>query len=225
MYTYSTARRIGWRMPKLYMKASTAENNVANQQANFYQTLANDYSTQFKNQGNILSAISAAWSPILSAGINQQGYSPAELDALDTNVLDTNSQAYQNAQRATNAAIDSRGGGNEFLPSGAADQIDSQLADQAAQSTALGLQNNTINDYNTGRQNFLNASAALSGNAALYSPTSYAGSANNAGSAAFNSANTINQQNDTFGAIAGALGGIAGDALGGPIGGAIASKL
>ena len=82
-------------------------------------------------------------------------------------------------------------------------------------------QENQINlaNYATGRQNFYNAEAGLSGVAQAYNPNATASVANTAGGQAFNEATQVNQeQNQMEADIAGFLSPAAGMALQGGAG-------
>lgn len=221
--------------PVAQLKASSQETSISNEQAGFYSDLMNSYNQQFANQSNILSSLQSAFSPILAGGIGQQGYTAPELAALRTSATDTTAQGYQQARMAVDDQMAAAGGGNVPMPSGAAAQINSELAAQFAGQNAAEQLGITQNNYTQGRANFLGAASALSGAAGLYNPEGFMGGANSAGSSAFGSANTVNQQNQSslsgLGTAIGAIGGAAlgstfgdpqlGGQLGGALGGAI----
>jgi len=217
---------IKFRTFKFECKASSAEKNLQQEQAAFYKQLTQDYAKQFAGQTAILNALNTVFEPILAAGPGQYGFTPQEDVSLRTTASDINSRQFQNAQLALNENLASRGGGNIFTPSGATAQLESGLLTSEAETEAASQNAITQAGYNVGRQNFLTAAGVLSGNAGLMNPTSYAGVANPAGSAAFNSANIIQQQNSAWeGQLGGILGGVAGSILGGPIGGGIAKSI
>jgi len=217
---------IKFRTFKFECKASSAEKNLQKEQADFYKMLTQDYAKQFAGQTAILKALNTVFEPILAAGPGQYGFSTQEDVSLRTTASDINARQFQNAQTALNENLASRGGGNIFIPSGATAQLESGLLTSEAETEAASQNAITQAGYNVGRQNFLTASGVLSGNAGLMNPTSYAGVANPAGSAAFSSANIIQQQNSAWeGQLGGILGGVAGSVLGGPIGGAIGSSI
>lgn len=199
--------------------ATSAETSLQQSQAQFYDLLRADYAQQFAGQQAILKAITAAWGPILKAGPGQYGFTSAEDTALRTQAKESTATAYQNAAKAVNEGFAAAGGGNELLPSGAQAQIQSQVATGAAESEASKNLGITEAGYERGYQEFLAATNAMTGNASLYSPTSYAGEANSAGTAAFNSAQAIQQADaaaSPWGAVGGILGGAAGAFLGNP---------
>jgi len=211
--------------------SDAAQNNLANQQSQFYSTLSNDYNTQFQNQGNILSSLNNALSPTVAAGPNQFGYSPAQVNALNSTAIQGTAQSYNQAQKALQNQEAAQGGGNMQLPSGVAEQNNATLASQGANqksSELLGIQNA---GFAQGNQNYNSAIGQLGGVAGMYNPTGYAGSANGAGSSADSEANLIQQENQAaspmgiLGGVLGGIGSIAGTALGGPLGGAIGGKI
>jgi hypothetical protein len=198
-------------------KASSSETNLANEQANFYKTLTADYQTQFANQTNILNSLQTAFAPILQAGINQYGFSPQEDTSMRTQASDAIAGNFASAQTALNENLASRGGGNTFLPSGAAAQLQVGLLGSEATTQSNASNAITQQGYATGRSNFLAASGELNTVSGQTDPLGYAGASTGAGSAAFNSANIVNQQNTAWqGALAGMIGGAAGAFLGGP---------
>jgi hypothetical protein len=204
------------RASKYFKKASDQEKDLAAQQAAFYKTMTANYNTQFADQGAILSSLKTAFEPILSAGIDQFGFSPQETASLRTSASDNNATQFNNAQKTLNNDLAARGGGNTFLPSGADAQLQASLLGGAATQESNSQNQITEAGYNQGRSNFLAAESVLSGTAKLYDPTLYAGDANQAGASAFQSADTIQAQNDQWQTIlGGVLGGVAGAATGG----------
>ena len=207
--------------------ASDAEKQSLANQTALFKTLSSDLSTTFGAQQSILNNLTAGWTPIFQAGINQYGFSPAEDSALRTQADTGVANNYQQARRATGETLAAVGGGNTFLPNGATAQLNAQNANAAAGQRSgenLGI---TQAGYETGRQNYLAAANALSGVSAQENPLGYAGAAGNANNSAFNMADTINKENQAnspWGSIGGILGGIAGSFLG-PIGTAVGSKL
>jgi len=206
--------------PVALCKGATSEQkNLEAQQAAFYSVMTADYKQQFARQSAILQALDESWSPVLAGGINQYGFSAAEDTALRSAATDQTAAEYQKAAKATNENIAAMGGGNEFLPSGAADQLKQEVATESAAQSAA--QNLAITEagYNQGRADYLAASSALGGFADTYNPTSYASSANTAGSDAASTASAIQQADaaaSPWSTIGGIVGGAASSFLGGP---------
>lgn len=204
--------------------ASAAQNSLASSQANFYNTLQQDYGTQFKNQNAILGTLTNSLNPIVQGGPNQFGFSTGETNALNSQAIQGTGQQYNNAKQALGAQQAAEGGGNSLLPSGVQAQQQAGLASSAANqasSQLLGIQNE---GYQQGHQNYESAIGQLGGVASAYNPSGTANSANSAGSSAFGSATTVNQENQAaspWNFFAPILGGAASNALGGL--GAVAS--
>lgn len=207
--------------------ASAAQERLASSQADFYKTLQQDYGQQFANQGKILSSLQTAWQPILNAGINQFGFSPAETAALRSQATEGTAQTYQKASQALGQNIAAQGGGNVPIPSGASQQLQTELASAAAAQESSANNQITQAGYSQGRSNYLNAASSLGGVAGQYSPVGFAGAANNSGTDAFGSATEVQKMNNAaspWGTIGGILGGVAGSFLG-PLGTSLGSKL
>jgi hypothetical protein len=201
--------------------ATGAQMQLQQEQANFYNTLSQDYSTQFANQSAILKSLNAALSPIVAAGPNQYGFSSGETAALNAQAVQGAGQAYAHANTALRTAQAAQGGGNVYLPSGVQQQEQAALAASSAATTAneeMGVQQA---GYQQGYNQFQSAIGQLSGVAGMYNPTGYAGSANQAGSAAGQTAQEIQQENaaaSPWNVVGGLLGGAVSGMTGGLVG-------
>jgi hypothetical protein len=225
--------------PVDWMKASQAETNLSNEQSAFYKTLTDTYSKQFASQSAILqnltssfqplmdisSRIANTFEPILAAGPGQKGYTPEQEAAIRTSASDANAQSFQNAKIAVQN--ENQSGGSELLPSGAQAQLESNVNTTAAAAEATAQNQITQQNYEIGRQNFMNAAQILGGvssqatNTLLgasgqINPLGYAGATDTSGTDAFGSANAINQENNAW---KGVVGGILGGAVSGFAGG------
>lgn len=225
-------KSINWTGPVLYMKgASQQQTDLANSQANFYNTMTKDYNTQFANQSAILSSLRNSLSPVLSGGINQYGFSTPEENALTSTAIQSNAQAARNVSQALRENQVAAGGGNVLLPTGAQEAQKGALAQQSADALSNSLLGIKQAGYQQGRQNYLSAVNALGGVASQYDPTAFAGQATGAGNAAFGSATEVNKENaaaSPWNLVGGILGGAVGaglDAFTGGIGGSLASGL
>lgn len=185
---------------------SDAQKGLANQQSAFYQQLQSSYATNFGEQQGILSSLTNTLSPILNAGPNQQGFSPAENAALTGSAINSTASAARNAQ----VIAASSAGGNTGVTTGGEKQLQATIASRAGEG--LAGEENQINlaNYATGRSNFYNAESGLVGVAGLENPTPYAGAATSAGNSAFSSATEIqNMKNQEQADIGGAVAGLA----------------
>lgn len=178
--------------------ASPSQVAAQQNEANLSNSLMQDFSTVFGQNQNILGSITQAFQPIITAGPNQQGFSPAELTSMQSQATDATSQAAQNAQIAAAAKNATTGGSN--LPSGVQAQIQASLNNSAGQENAREQAGITQANYATGRQNFFNAvggdvsaSQGLEGAASNFANTS-----NSANQSAMEGATQITQANQAW---------------------------
>jgi hypothetical protein len=180
---------------------SGAQKGLEASQASFFSQLQSSYSQNFGEQQGIFSSLTNALSPILQGGPNQMGFSASENAALTGGAINSAAAANRNAQ----VIAASSAGGNTGVTTGGQKQLQAQIASGVGQN--LSSNENQINLTNaaTGRSNFYNAEAGLSGVAGMENPIGYAGQANNAGGQAFNEASQIQQmKNQEQADIAGA---------------------
>ena len=189
--------------------SSPAQNQLASEQAEFYNELSQNYSTVFPEQQAVLSALTSEFAPILAAGPNQTGFSPQEETSLRTTASDTTANAAQQADVALGGKEATMG--DASIPSGAKLQLESGLLSSAAGENAA-LQNQiTQENYAAGLQNFDTAANALSGVAGLENPNAFASAATTSGAAANNTFQDIAQENSAWlGPVFGAIGGLGG---------------
>jgi hypothetical protein len=209
---------------------SQSQQQLAASQQQFYSTLQNSYAQTFAGQQAILSSLKSAWSPILSAGPGQYGFTPAEDSAMRSQVTQSTAGNYAQASRALNEGMAAKGGDAQ-ITSGANAQLDASVAQAAAGQQSAENLGITQAGYAQGLQNFNAASSVLGGVANYMNPTGYISGANQAGSSAFGSATTNYneaQAASPWNAVSGILGGALGvglDAFTGGIGGSLASGI
>jgi hypothetical protein len=145
---------------------------------------------------------------IFAAGPGQEGFTPAEKEAYESQIVEGTSQNYANAVRAVNENIAAEGGMG--MPSGAADQLKLNTAISSAQEKTREELGVTAADYATGRQKWQQAGAGLMDIAAGTNPLGYESAATGAGSAAASTANQIASQQNSW---VNAAMGIAGDVV------------
>ena len=198
--------------------ASSQQTDLANSQQTFYNTMTQDYNTQFSNQNAILSTLKNSLNPIIAAGPNQFGYNTAETNTLDSQAIQGTGQQYANAAKSLRANQAAEGGGNALLPSGAASQQQSNLASSAANQASNQLLGIQQSGYQQGYNTYESAVGQLGGVAGMYNPSGVASSANSAGSTANSEANTVAQANNAaspWNVVGGLLGGAASTIAGG----------
>jgi hypothetical protein len=192
---------------------SGQQKSLAGTEQNFAGVLQSDYASRFGQQSAVLQNLNSTLTPIFEQGPNQQGFGAQELAALNTAAGEGVGSNYAKASRALNNQLAVRGGGNEVLPSGAADQLKEELASAgAAQSSALENQITTAN-YAQGRKNWQEAGAGLSALAGEFNPSAYGSLTSGANQAAFSEATKIqDMKNQEQADIAGGVASLAMDA-------------
>lgn len=187
--------------------ASSQQNEIEQAQSNFYNELTAQYGQSFAANQEILKALTRSFQPILNAGINQQGFSAPELANLNAQAVEGTGQNYNAASKALAIQQGNEGGGTTYIPTGAKMQQQEELATSAAANESQIESNITAANYQTGRQNYLEAANVLGGVAGQYNPAGYASAATGAGNAASNTANEIAQENNGWmNLVSGALG-------------------
>jgi hypothetical protein len=200
--------------------ATPGQQQLASQQTSAYTTLTNQASSQFGQASGVFNDLVSTFAPIVAAGPNQQGFSPAEVSAMNSQAITNTGQAYRNAKAAVGNAESSFNGGNDSQTSGGATVGENlSLAENAGNQTASELNNITQQNYATGRQNYFSAASGLANAPSVFGTANQAGSvATGAGEAAEKSTNDVASQNNSWvGAVTGALGNVAGIATGGVI--------
>lgn len=196
--------------------SSDTQNQLNQQQIQFYQNLNSSYNTVYGENQAITGALTQAFTPILQAGPNQTGYNQAETTALNTSTAENIATNYAQAQKATAQVLAARGGGNDLLPSSIDANLLAQNVNQAAAQRATAQNQITQASYDQGYKNWLTAANVLGSTAAQLSPTSYATATTSAGTSAANEANAINTANNSlWNAAIGSLSSVAGKAAGG----------
>lgn len=198
--------------------ATQQQQDITDEQQQFYQQLAQEYSTIFGQSQGITGALTSAFQPILAAGPSQQGFSAQQLQDLSTKNTEGVATDYAQAQRATAQALAARGGGDTFLPSSVSQNLLSANANAAAATRASNQNTINLQNYAQGYSNWQQAAGVLGQTAGLINPNSYSSSITNAGSAASTSAAAVAAAaNSPWNAAFGALGSAAGLAGGAAI--------
>lgn len=199
--------------------ATSTQQELQNEEANFYQTMTQDYNTTFGENQAIMGTLTKSLNPIVAAGPNQMGFNTAELNNLNSQALQGTGQGYASASQALKEQQAATGGGNSYLPSGVQSQQQAGLASAAANQESTELLGIQQAGYQQGYNMYESALGQLGGVAGLESPTAYSGAATGAAGAANSEANSVQQANQQMwnnitGVVSGAMGG-AGTALGG----------
>jgi hypothetical protein len=191
--------------------ASKEQKEISAEQTKFYKQLTDMTSQRFSGQNSIIKQLTDAYTPILNAGIHQEGFAGAEKAALNTQATEGVAGNYAQASKAISERQAAEGGGDSMLPSGAAEEEKQNIANAAEGQRSAEQQQITEANYATGRQNYLEAGKALGGVGVMEDPTGFAGAANTGGKAAADTADQIAKENSAWmGPVFGALGGAAG---------------
>lgn len=170
--------------------APSGQQQLATEQAAYYQTLTNNANAEFGQASALAAQFMAEFGPIFEAGPNQKGWNAEETNAVNANIVTTEGQATQNAQRAAGTSTNALGGGNEYAPQGAVRQGKAAINVAGGQATSQSQQNALLADYQQGFQNFSQAASALQGIPSLYSGSTGAASAATSGGTAANTSYT-----------------------------------
>jgi hypothetical protein len=186
-----------------------------NSQQQFYQELTAHYNDVFAQQQAILKAMTTPLQAIFAKGPSQRGFSDEERNAISTSTKENLATNFDNAKKALHESQAAQGS-DEFLPSGVRAEQDAELAGMgAAQESSIENQVEQA-DWAQGRSQWQTAAGLLGGIASELNPNATAGVANQGGSDASETANTIAQaQNSIWSTVVGGLSGIAGAAVGG----------
>ena len=157
------------------------------------QTLSSNFNQAYQNQTGILNTLNNTLSPVVTAGLGQQGFTTQELADLNTGALNTTGANYANAARAVGSQLAGRTS-DSGLESGIAQQIKGSVASSAAQQLSGEQSNIGIENAKQGQANYWKGVSGEQALAGEYNPQSYASLASSTGGQAFGEANTIQQQ-------------------------------
>lgn len=199
------------------MCGSTAgQNQVGGQQMTAYQTMQQEANSVFGENSALYKDMIAAFEPILNAGPNQEGFSPGENAALNTEASQGVASNYQNAEKGVRESGAAAGGGNDYIPSGQESEEEAQVGEAAAGQESAEQNQITEANYATGRQNWEAAESGLVNAGSVFAPSeSLYGDSTSAGSAASTTQNQIAQENQSWmGAVGGMVGQLGSSYLG-----------
>ncbi|SRR6266851_2309231 len=194
---------------------STQEQAIAQDENIFAKELMQDYGTMFSQQQDTLHQLRGAYSSIIAQGPNQHGFSSDVLNALHTQLINSNAAGYRNSAQAVRNFLAGQGGGaTSGVTSGIAAQVEASIASEASNKLAAGQTGITLQDYATGRENWKTALSGATSLAGLESATPTGSLAGSELSQAFGSADKIKKEKDAAAAAKwGAITGLASTAL------------
>jgi hypothetical protein len=174
---------------------TSAEKGTSAQQSSLAGQMSQNYGTTFAEQQDVLAGLNKAYSPIVSQGPGQQGFSPAELASRNTSAINATAGANRMAQQAAgNFAAGEGGGSSTGLTSGVTRQIQGSIA--STQASNLANNENQIQQENfaTGRDNYNRATAGLQFLAGTENANAAGSTANQGLGQSFNDESQIEQQ-------------------------------
>lgn len=179
---------------------SSAETGLQQQSQGFSTQLMSNYSQLFSQQQGVLAGLNKSLSPIVAAGPNQQGFSGAELNSLNTSAINANAGATQSAlQAARTFGAGQGGGGTSGLTSGITKQIESSVAAQGAGNLATNEGQIQQANWAQGNANYFKALGAQEGVAQMYNPSSAMSGGIQENNDSFGQASQITTENNALG--------------------------
>lgn len=150
----------------------------------FFDTLQAQQQIAFQSNQAALDTLSKAWAPILAGGNVPYGFSPGLDSLLKANVIQTGTQGISNAVASQQLREQQESGGAAVLPSGAGEQLRSQIEATGQQGIARGLQAEKIAGYDQGLKTLEGGTQAELGIANAWDPAARASAATGAGALA-----------------------------------------
>lgn len=175
--------------------ATGDDQQIANTEREFMTTLQTEQNSQFAQEQQAQQLVQKSWDPIMKGGAYQYGFSTAEDQALQSDIVNKGAEATTNTENAALLREQQASGGAATAPSGATEAINAQIAATGAQSTAANLAQEKLAGYEQGSKLFSEATGAEEDVAKLADPTGYAGAATGAGNAALNSTKYVDTMN------------------------------
>lgn len=136
---------------------SKAMKNLNNQVQSFAGNTAEEAKQIFGDASGIFNDLKTSLSSIVKGGPSQQGWSQAEINAVNSQIVDQAASSARNVKAATGNAVAAIGGGNSVSPSGleATVNTEANLGVEAEKSRQLNQA--VVQNYETGRQNYFQA--------------------------------------------------------------------
>ena len=179
-------------------------------QMQLQSSLIDLFGKQYANQQSLMNYVKPALENMVS---NPQGLSPSALSATRTSATDAIAAQTENAQKGAGAVIAAHGGA--ALPSGVAAQVEGGITEAGAAETAASQNQITMQNEQLKLQNYWKGIGALSGQAELEAPVSYANAAVGAGNSVANlSQAVLASQQAGWQDVGGIMSGIGGLATG-----------
>jgi hypothetical protein len=177
--------------------STSAQNNLQQEQADFYQQGMQQQATEYGEDQSILQQMQSTLTPIFQAGPNQYGFNASEQNALNTSATEGGASSYAQASKALNEQQAAEGG-TSYLPGGAQTEAKEQLAASAAAQQAQAKTQITEAGYQQGYNQWQAAAQGLGETSSQLNPEGGENAATSAGEAAGTTANQIAQENNSW---------------------------
>lgn len=136
---------------------SKAMKELNRQVQNFAATTASEAQTIFGDASSIFNDLKTSLGNIVKGGPSQQGWSQAEINAVNSQIVDQAASSARNVKAATGNAVAAIGGGNAVTPSGLATAANLEANLSVEQEKSRQLNQAVVQNYETGRQNYFTA--------------------------------------------------------------------
>ena len=137
--------------------ASKQQTTAATQQQQLMQQMTSQMSDVFGKDSTVFNNLMSSAQSIVAQGPGQQGFSQAELSAMNSQAISNNANQYKNVSGAVKSGQAAMGGGNSVSNAGATINANQSVAEASAANTANTLNQITQANYQTGRANYQNA--------------------------------------------------------------------
>jgi len=131
--------------------------NLNKQVQNFTSGLTSEAKTIFGDASSIFNDLHDSLSSIVKGGPSQQGWSQAEINAVNSQIENQAAVSARNVKAATGNAVAAIGGGNTVTPSGLETAVNLEANQGVEAEKSRQLSQAVVQNYETGRQNYFQA--------------------------------------------------------------------
>lgn len=138
---------------------SGAAKNLNNQIQNFSGNMQQQASQIFGDASQVFNNLMTSFQKTVAGGPSQQGWSQAETNAVNSQIVDQAAVNARNIKSGVNSALAASGGGNAVSPSGLEATVNLQSAEATEAAKSNQLENATEANYEQGNKNYNTAVA------------------------------------------------------------------
>jgi hypothetical protein len=136
---------------------SSGAKNLNNQIQAFAGTVQQQASQIFGDASSVFNNLKTSLDKTIQGGPGQQGWGQAEINAVNSQIIDQAAVNNRNIKSSVNSALAASGGGNSVNPSGLEASVNLQTAEATEQAKSQQLQQATVQNFETGRDNYFKA--------------------------------------------------------------------